>query len=157
MIKSLDIELTLCAILRLAIKRPLVWEEGAIIKIGEVSKITALSYHALRYYENIGLVRNVGRADQGNRKYTDDDIKWIKFLLSLRNTGMPLNDIIYYAELYYSGDDSIPKRIELLSNYSGRLAKELERLQRSLVFLANKIEFYNNKLNSINPNQTNCL
>ncbi len=135
----------------------MVWEGGAIIKIGEVSKITGLSYHTLRYYENIGLVRNIGRDDQGNRKYTDDDIKWIKFLLSLRNTGMSLNDIIYYAELYYSGDGSVPKRIELLSNYRDRLAEELKRLQNSMDFLANKIEFYNNKLNSINPDQKNCL
>jgi DNA-binding transcriptional MerR regulator len=138
-------------------KRPLIWEGGAIIKIGEISKITGLSYHALRYYENIGLIRNIGRDEQGNRKYTDDDTKWIKFLLSLRNTGMPLNDIIYYAELYYSGDDSILKRIELLSNYRDRLVEELRRLQSSIDFLANKIEFYNNKLNSINTNQKNCL
>lgn len=135
----------------------MIWEGGAIIKIGEISKITGLSYHALRYYENIGLVRNIGRDEQGNRKYTDDDTKWIKFLLSLRNTGMPLNDIIYYAELYYSGDDSILKRIELLSNYRDRLVEELRRLQSSIDFLANKIEFYNNKLNSINTNQKNCL
>ncbi|AOT71867.1 hypothetical protein Gferi_21410 [Geosporobacter ferrireducens] len=108
-------------------------------------------------YENIGLIRNICRDDKGDRKYTDDDIKWIKFLLSLRNTGMPLNDIIIYAELYYSGDDSIPKRIELLSSYKDRLAEELKRLQTSMDFLANKIEFYNNKLNSNNTNQKKCL
>lgn len=103
------------------------------------------------------MIRNVRRDDKGDRKYIDDDVKWIKFLLSLRNTGMPLNDIIYYAELYYSGDDSIQKRIELLSSYKDRLAEDLKRLQNSMDFLANKIEFYNNKLNSINTNQKNCL
>lgn len=127
------------------------------MRIGEASKRTGLSYHALRYYENIGLIRNLVRDDKGNRKYTDDDIKWIKFLLSLRNTGMPLNEIIYYAELYYSGDDSIPKRIKLLSNYKDRLAEEVKKQQNSIEFLANKIEFYINKLNMINPNQKNCL
>lgn len=119
--------------------------------------MTGISYHTLRYYEDIGLIRNIGRDSQGKRNYTEDNIKWIMFLLSLRNTGMPLNDIIYYAELYYSGDVSIPKRIELLSNYKNRLVKELDRLQDSINFLSNKIDFYNNKLSSINSDIKNCL
>ena len=127
------------------------------MKIGEASKNTGLSYHTLRYYEELGLIRNIERDGKGNRNYSEADIKWISFLLSLRNTGMPLGSIIYYAELYYSGDDSIPKRIELLSNYKCALAKERDRLQESIDFLENKLEFYNDKLNSINTNRKTCL
>ncbi|HYE81306.1 MAG TPA: MerR family transcriptional regulator [Clostridia bacterium] len=130
---------------------------GFIIRIGEVSKITGLSYHTLRYYEDIGLIRNIARDGQGNRDYTEGDIKWVNFLLRLRITGMPINDVIYYAELYYSGDQSISKRIELLSSYKDRLTGEMKKIQNSIDFLANKIEFYYNKLNSIDTTQRGCL
>lgn len=116
-----------------------------------------MSSHALRYYESIGLLRNIARDGKNKRNYTEDNVKWIRFLISLRNTGMPLSDIIRYAGMYYSGDHSIPKRIELLSSYRYKLAEEAKQLHASMDFLQKKIEFYNHKLSSIQNNQDGCL
>jgi DNA-binding transcriptional MerR regulator len=99
----------------------------------------------------------VARDSQDKREYSEDNIKWIRFLSSLKATGMPLADIVRYAELYYSGDHSIPKRIELLSAYRDALTEEAKRIAGSIEFLNNKIAFYHNKLNSIQETSGGCL
>lgn len=127
------------------------------VRIGEAAKATNLSIHTLRYYEDIGLIRSVARDGQDKRTYSEADLKWIRFLKSLKGTGMPLTDVVRYAELYYSGDHSIPKRIELLGSYRDRLVEEAKNISESIEFLNNKIAFYNNKLDSIESSQDGCL
>ena len=48
--------------------------------ITEVSKKYGLSADTLRYYERIGLIPPVHRNSSGNRDYTENDCKWVKFI-----------------------------------------------------------------------------
>lgn len=127
------------------------------MKIGEASKHTGLSYHTLRYYEELGLIRNISRNEQGKRDYSMDDIKWILFLVSLKRTEIPLSEMVRYAELYYNGNHSIPQRIELLTNHKDRLFKQLGELQESIDFLNNKINFYMSKMKASSDVEGSCL
>ncbi len=56
------------------------------LTIQEVAKRTGLSIDTLRYYERIGLLEPVGRAQSGHRRYTQQDLDWIDLLIGLRNT-----------------------------------------------------------------------
>ena len=51
--------------------------------IKEVSALTGIKAHTLRYYENIGLINNITRDSNGRREYSENDIKWIEFLKRL--------------------------------------------------------------------------
>ena len=62
--------------------------------IGEISQEIGLSADTLRYYEKIGLLPNVPRDNSGKRNYDENFINWIKFIQTLKNSGMSLNDII---------------------------------------------------------------
>ncbi|MEN9659083.1 MAG: hypothetical protein RL571_2548 [Pseudomonadota bacterium] len=58
------------------------------LSISEVAMRSGLSMDTLRYYEKIGLIDAVPRALNGQRRYREDDLRWIDFLLRLRATGM---------------------------------------------------------------------
>src|SRR3954452_14987320 len=74
---------------------------------------TRLSTDKLRYYERIGTLPNIGRSETGHRRFTDDDMGWIKLVQCLRATGMPLEDLHRYADLGQSGDHAAaePRRM----------------------------------------------
>ena len=55
--------------------------------IGEFSKMIGLPVSTLRYYENEGLLKP-DRDENNLRVYTDQDLKWVTFLLHLKGTGM---------------------------------------------------------------------
>jgi DNA-binding transcriptional MerR regulator len=56
----------------------------------------------------------VGRADSGQRRYSDDDLAWIGFLQRPHATGMPIRTIRRYAELVRAGDRNELERLALL-------------------------------------------
>lgn len=58
------------------------------MKIAQAAKQLDLSTATLRYYENIGLIREIKRDDHGIRDYTEDDLQWIEFIKCMRNAGL---------------------------------------------------------------------
>ncbi len=74
------------------------------LTIQQVAEATGLSVYTLRYYERIGLIHPIGRAENPHRRYTADDIGWIDFLKKIRATGMSMQQMQAYAELQRQGD-----------------------------------------------------
>ena len=56
--------------------------------ISEVSKITGLTTHTLRYYDKEGLLPYVRKLKNGIREFSDDDLNWIKIIECLKSTGL---------------------------------------------------------------------
>ncbi len=123
------------------------------MKIKEVSKITGLTSHTLRYYEKIGLVRHIERNSSGLRVYTDQDLIWIDFLTKMKLTRMPLKELIHYADSYYSEDKDMETRIELLLNHKQRILTEIKSMESSLECIDYKINKYKNRMD-IQPKKT---
>ncbi|MFE5212575.1 HEAT repeat domain-containing protein [Streptomyces sp. NPDC056600] len=61
--------------------------------IGDVSKRSGVSARMLRHYESLGLVRPSARTSSGYREYSEEDIRRIFHIESLRSLGLPLRDI----------------------------------------------------------------
>ena len=114
------------------------------MKIGEVAEKLDISADTLRYYEKIGLIRQVARSS-GKRNYSNTDIIWLKFIQRLKETGMPLQEIERYAHLRYAGDRTITERKTMLQEHRKTLLKKFAKLQENLKALDVKIEFYEEK------------
>ncbi|CAK3653207.1 hypothetical protein VCRA2120E57_100056 [Vibrio crassostreae] len=71
------------------------------------SSLVGLSAHTLRYYEKIGLLKNVQRNSSGHRVYTAKDVKWLEFVIRLKETAMPLEEILEYARLREQGSSTV--------------------------------------------------
>jgi DNA-binding transcriptional MerR regulator len=110
--------------------------------ISEVAAHTGLSAHTLRWYERIGLMPHVDRSHTGQRRYTNRDLHWLDFVGKLRLTGMPVADMVRYAELMREGDHTIPERRALLEAHREAVRERMEELRDSLRVLDRKIHNY---------------
>jgi DNA-binding transcriptional MerR regulator len=112
------------------------------LTIAEVAERTGLTRYTLRYYERDGLMLEVGRADSGHRRYTEDDLGWIELITKLRATGMPIRDVRRYAELVRAGDGNEAERLELLHAHRERVRARLEAMAAHLDAIDMKISLY---------------
>ncbi|NJJ39169.1 MerR family transcriptional regulator [Paenibacillus apii] len=67
-------------------------------KISDVSQLTGLSTHTLRYYEEIGLLPAVNKNCSGIREYSDEDVAFIEFVKDLKEMGLSLEEIIHFGK-----------------------------------------------------------
>lgn len=110
--------------------------------IQQVAEATGLSAHTLRYYERIGLIHPIDRGGNTHRRYSQDDIGWIGFLIKLRATGMPIQQMQEYAALQRQGDVTLPERVEMLRDLRQQAEAHIEMLEEHLKLIRYKIEFY---------------
>ncbi|MDT9680987.1 HEAT repeat domain-containing protein [Streptomyces sp. TRM76323] len=61
--------------------------------IGDVARRSGVSARMLRHYDSLGLVRPTGRTEAGYREYSDEDIRRIFHIESLRSLGLSLRDV----------------------------------------------------------------
>jgi len=116
------------------------------LKISDVCKETGFSSSTLRFYENKKLIRNVSKDKQGVRNYTENDIRWIKFLASMKNVRLSLSEMMPYAELYYSKNESFIDRLEVTIQCREKLENEMNQLKQGMEFIDCKIEYYRRKI-----------
>ncbi|NWF69012.1 MAG: MerR family transcriptional regulator [Chloroflexi bacterium] len=112
------------------------------LTIQQVADTTGLSVHTLRYYERIGLIHPIGRAENTHRRYSLEDIGWINFLNKLRATGMSIQEMQVYAGLQRLGDETLPERLEMLKRLRHTVEERIAELQENLKIVNYKIDLY---------------
>ncbi|MEV6164266.1 MerR family transcriptional regulator [Streptomyces sp. NPDC052052] len=110
--------------------------------ISEVVAFTGLTAHTLRWYERIGLMPHIDRSHTGQRRFTNRDLDWLAFVGKLRLTGMPVADMVRYAELVREGEHTVEERQELLESTRRDVRARIAELQDTLAVLDHKISFY---------------
>ncbi|MEV6669881.1 MerR family transcriptional regulator [Streptomyces sp. NPDC051162] len=110
--------------------------------ISEVAEYTGLSAHTLRWYERIGLMPHVDRSHAGQRRYTDRDLDWLDLVGRLRLTGMPVADMVRYAQLVREGEHTFAERERLLSTHRDDVRRRIAELRSTLDVLDYKIDIY---------------
>ena len=106
------------------------------------SSLVVLTAHTLRYYEKIGLLKNVQRNSSGHRVYTTKDVKWLEFVIRLKETAMPLEEILEYARLREQGSSTVLERQALLEKHQQSLKLHIAQQQSHLSALEDKIDLY---------------
>jgi DNA-binding transcriptional MerR regulator len=109
------------------------------LSIQQVAELTGLSIDTLRYYERIGLLEPVKRASSGHRRYRQKDIDWIGLLSNLRETGMPLAQMIHFAQLRRQGDVTASERLLMLEQHQRSLELQMQKLEQHMLALQHKI------------------
>ncbi|MFI9647805.1 MerR family transcriptional regulator [Streptomyces sp. NPDC052040] len=110
--------------------------------ISEVVAFTGLTAHTLRWYERIGLMPHIDRSHTGQRRYCNTDLDWLDLVGKLRLTGMPVADMVRYAELVRAGQHTYGERYELLEATRRDVLARIAELQDTLAVLNRKIDFY---------------
>jgi DNA-binding transcriptional MerR regulator len=124
----------------------------------EVCRETGMTYEALKFYCNEGLVPNVKRDANNHRVFDDRDVAWIKSLTRLKNCGMSIHEMKVYIDLCLRGEETIPERKVILAQKREDLLKRMTELQASVDYidwkqgfyddvLSGKIEYFSNLIN----------
>jgi DNA-binding transcriptional MerR regulator len=101
------------------------------LTIQQMSQITCLSTHTLRYYEKLGLLTSIHRKENGYRLYSDADIVWVEFLKRLKETGMPIQQMHEFAALRMKGDETITQRHQMLEEHNQQIEQQLFEVKRT--------------------------
>jgi DNA-binding transcriptional MerR regulator len=115
--------------------------------IGEVSALTGLTTHTLRFYEQEGLFSApVRRNAAGRRLFTAAEVEWLKVCMKLRASGMPLPEIRHYAQLVLAGAGNEAERLEILRRHEAKVQQQVTDLQEALAIIHGKVEIYTRHL-----------
>jgi DNA-binding transcriptional MerR regulator len=114
--------------------------------IDQAAERMGISKHTLRYYEREGLLAPVEKAPNGHRRYTDDDLGWVRTLQLLRGTGMPIREMRDFVELTRAGDHTVADRVGVLRRYREELRERMTADVERMDFLNRKIAIYSDML-----------
>ncbi|MFI5429026.1 MerR family transcriptional regulator [Aeromicrobium sp. UC242_57] len=112
------------------------------LTISAAAERSGLSVDTLRYYEKEGLtLHRPGRSASGQRRYTEQNLRWLRTLVMLRRTGMPIREIKQFVALYrIEGTEG--ERLEILQAHRINVLAQLDEVQRHLAAIDSKIDFY---------------
>ncbi|MFF2084961.1 MerR family transcriptional regulator [Nocardia sp. NPDC058176] len=119
--------------------------------IGEAADRSGLSRDTLRWYERIGLMNYIGRDHAGKRRFSDRDLEWLELIARLRLTGMPVADMIRYAELVRAGEQTYPARLAMFRQTRADVLDKIAELQKTVAVLDYKIAVYEGRSEVVRP------
>lgn len=112
------------------------------MKVSEVSKKYDISADTLRYYEKIGLIKNVPRNKSRIRDYDENALKKIEFIKCMRSAGVEIEILIKYMNLLEQGKKTVLERKNLLSEQKNKLLEKQKSISSTLDRLDYKISLY---------------
>ena len=115
---------------------------------GQVVEQTGFSLDTLRYYERIGLLDGIERNSGGQRVFTEGDVAWLRILRCLRDTGMPIQRMVRYAELARGGDETVGERLEVLREHDRDIDEKIAHLLGEQEHIRGKIAYYQRELDA---------
>ena len=123
----------------------------------QVCKETDMTYQALKFYCNEGLIPNVKRDKNNRRVFDERDVKWIKDLVCLKKCGMSIQEMKDYLALCLQGQSTIPQRQKMLDKKREALLASIEELKGCVNYIDWKQNFYNDVLSGKRPYVSNLI
>ena len=99
------------------------------MNIGEAAEASGVSTKMIRYYESIGLIRQVNRTDSGYRKYSDKDVQTLRFIKRSRDLGFSLERIKTLLALWQDNSRKSSEVKKLAEQYIEELDRDIAKLQ----------------------------
>ena len=123
----------------------------------QVCREAELTYQALKFYCNEGLIPNVKRDKNNRRVFDEKDLKWIKDLVCLKKCGMSIQEMKEYLNLCLQGPSSIPRRKIMLTQKQEALRMSIRELEDSIAYIDWKQNFYDEVLSGKRPYVSNLI
>jgi MerR family transcriptional regulator, repressor of the yfmOP operon len=111
-------------------------------RIGEAAEATGLTPRAIRYYEELGLLKPAAHVSGGNRRYDDEDLQRLTLIKQLREVvGLSLGEVHEFLETetvrrelsrQYHATHDPARQAELLDRVEPILKRRVELLERKL-------------------------
>lgn len=103
--------------------------------VKQVSEITGISSHTIRFYVNEGLFPFVKRNKDNIRLFSENNLEWINIVHCLRDTGMSLSDIKRYIELCNLGKSTAEERYNIILKQKENTELEVMKKTNGSIYL----------------------
>lgn len=115
----------------------------AAYSIKEISRKFNVPASTLRYYEKVGLLTGVDRDSNGQRVYSEAHVERLDSIMCFKVGGLPISKICEFYQ--YDGDlaNHIDDIVTLVEDHEAHLYASIAELQKELVHIHQKVEFYN--------------
>lgn len=110
--------------------------------IKEVSEMLGIPASTLRYYDRKGFLPFVERDKSGYRVFSDENLRTLRLIECLKNTGMSLEDIRMFFEWVMQGESTMQLRYEMFLNQRKEVENQIKALQKTLEVIDYKCELY---------------
>ncbi|MGM0175094.1 MerR family transcriptional regulator [Enterococcus sp. DIV0800] len=112
------------------------------MNISEVAERFHLTPATIRYYEKQGLIPPITRNGSGVRDFQDEDVKWVEFIKCMRDSGLSIDSLARYSELYQIGDDTLVERKKILIEEYQKLLEKQRLINGTVARLEKKLDNY---------------
>jgi DNA-binding transcriptional MerR regulator len=110
--------------------------------IAQISEKFGVAASTLRYYEDLGLLRNVERAESGHRIYSEDHIGKLEAINCFKKAGMSISEIRDFFEYEKNEEESIDDMMRLLKRRSEIMLEEFAEAYESYEHILKKLDYY---------------
>ena len=110
------------------------------MQIKQLASVTGVNPKTIRYYEDIGLLPEAKRGDNGYRYYQSRDVTSLNFIRRCKELRMPLSDIKRLVAVQNDGNAPCAEVDALISKQLEQIhiaQYELQQLEHNLQALAN--------------------
>ncbi|MBQ8985461.1 MerR family transcriptional regulator [Candidatus Saccharibacteria bacterium] len=123
----------------------------------ETCDITGLTYDALKFYCNKGLVPFHKRDKNNRRIFTYHNLGWLESLKTLKQCDMSIEEIREYLDSAMKGKSTIPERRAMLEQKEKDVRKQIIQLKQTLDFIAWKKSLYDDFISGKRDYYTNLI
>ncbi len=102
------------------------------LRIGEVARRTDLTVKAIQYYERVGLIPRIVRGETGYRVFTEQHIRRLQQIKTLKALGLSLSAI---RDIFPSAATAACACIDASSHLHGVLREQTKRIQQEVLRL----------------------
>lgn len=128
-------------------------EKDKVYTISEISKMFNLPVSTLRYYEDEGILTNVGRSSANQRIYHEMHINRLRSVCCFKRTGMSISQLKDFFNFEMDEDNSIDDMIALLECQKKSVEDKLKELNADYEHVRKKIRFYTDVKKAIDNDQ----
>jgi MerR family copper efflux transcriptional regulator len=110
------------------------------MQIKQLASVTGVNAKTIRYYEEIGLLPEAQRGDNGYRYYREKDVVSLNFIRRCKELRMPLADIKRLVAVQSDGNAPCEQVDRLIAQQLEKIhiaLYELQQLEQNLQSLAN--------------------
>lgn len=112
--------------------------------IKEVADKMEVSEHTLRFWAKSGFFPFLQRDNNNIRRFSENDLNWVRIVKCLRSVGTQNKDIKKYIDLCIIGDSTIKERYQIILDTKAKALEQMEELKKQLELLDYKENFYKN-------------
>lgn len=107
------------------------------MNIGQASEASGVSAKMIRYYEEIGLIRPMGRTGNNYRVYGDVEVHVLRFIKRARNLGFSLEETERLLKLWQDKDRTSAAVKEVAQVHIADLERRIAEMQGMVKTLKN--------------------